>query len=75
MTVFLILMRAIAEAVLDKLERSEALADEEADTNTPTQGNPQTTTNEGDEDNDGGEVSGPRRSPTIKLAKRPSHEF
>lgn len=75
MTVFLILTRAIAEAVLDKLERSEALADEEADTNTPTQGNPQPTTNEGDEDDDGGEVSGPRRSPTIELAKRPSREF
>ena len=68
-------MWAIAEAVLDKLERSGALVDKEADTNTPTQGNPQLTTNEGDEDDDGGEVSGPRRSPTIKLAKWLSHEF
>ena len=75
MTVFLILTRAIAEAVLDKLECSEVLVGEEVDTNTPTQGNPQPTTNEGDEDNNGGEVSGPRRSPTIELAKQLSHEF
>ena len=49
MTVFLILTRAIAEAVLDKLECSEVLVGEEVDTNTPTQGNPQLTTNEGNE--------------------------
>jgi hypothetical protein len=57
------------------MEGIEDAIDKEMASETSVQVDTEPTDNEVNEDDDGGEVSGPRRPPAIELAKRPSCKF